>query len=69
MKYNYLGQIGKIESLLARARDICDELDMHVCEVYECELLDSKKDNGVRQCIDRALNLLYMAEYEIREKI
>ena len=69
MKYNYQGQIAKIESLLARAREICDDLDHEVCEVYECTLLDSRRHNGVRQCIDRALHLLDMASYEIMEKI
>ena len=67
MNYNYQGQIGKVESLLRKARDLCDELDYNVCENIDSDfhLLDSRKDNAVRQCIDRALYLLDMASYEI----
>ena len=67
MKYNYQGKIGKIEQFLIRARDLIDELDYNVCEDINPDftLLDSKPDNGARQCIDRALHLLDMASYEI----
>ena len=67
MKYNYQGKIGKIEQFLIRARDLIDELDYNVCEDINPDftLLDSKADNGARQCIDRALHLLDMASYEI----
>jgi hypothetical protein len=52
---------------LNQAKELCDELDYNVCENIDSEfhLLDSRRDNAVRQCIDRALYLLDMASYEI----
>ena len=57
--------------MLTQAKELCDELDYNVCENIDSEfhLLDSRRDNGVRQCIDRALYLLDMASYEIMEKL
>ena len=58
--------IEDIRKYLHRARDYVDSLDSSL-ERFEDppRLLDNRKENGVRQCIDRALHLLEITESEL----
>ena len=48
-----------LEEHLHRARDKCDEIDVKLeDEGRPVRLLDNRRENGVRQCIDRALRLI-----------
>ena len=63
--YPYL-MIQDIRKFLHRARDYVDNLD-HSLERFDNapELLDNRQENGVRQCIDRALYLLEITEGDL----
>lgn len=60
--------IEDIRKHLHRARDYVDSLDSSL-ERFDNppRLLDNRKENGVRQCIDRALYLLEITESELEE--
>ena len=63
---NPLYSVGEIEGILIRARDKVDALDA-MLEGTEREVpyLDNRRENGVRQCIDRALYLLAITEDQL----
>lgn len=63
---DYLLGLDDLEKLLIRARDRCDVTDVRLeDEGRPVRLLDNRRENGVRQCIDRALHLIRITWVEL----